>query len=84
MDENKSVKVSLGTVICIVIILILSFALIIVYYFGFVAEENSIEKSNLDTNMFLGTPTKNSLFVFRDTYQKQFDKTKIKVYNNKS
>ena len=51
MDENKSVKVSLGTVICIVIILILSFALIIVYYFGFVAEENSIEKSNLDTNI---------------------------------
>lgn len=55
MEEKKSIKVSLGTVICMVIILILVFALIIVYYFGFVADKNKIELSNtnptLDTNV---------------------------------
>lgn len=55
MEENKLVKVSLSTVICMFIILILIFALIIMYYFGFVADRNKTEQSNsnisLDTNI---------------------------------
>lgn len=55
MDENKSVKISLGIIILIFIILILIIALILVYYFGFVADKNEVEPSNnttlLDTNI---------------------------------
>lgn len=49
MEEKKSLKVSLGLVICMFIILILIFALIIVYYFGFVADKNKIELSNTNS-----------------------------------
>lgn len=40
MEEKKEIKVSLGTVICIVIIVILLCALAFVYYLGFVKEDN--------------------------------------------
>lgn len=44
MDENKTTKISLGTAISIVIIILLVFALGIVYYLGFIKNNNEISK----------------------------------------
>lgn len=44
MEEKKQIKVSLGTVICIVIIVILAMALVVTYYLGFKREDKEIEK----------------------------------------
>lgn len=41
MEEKKEIKVSLATVICIVIIIVLAIALGVVYYLGFVKDNNS-------------------------------------------
>jgi len=57
MDDKKTIKVSLGTVICMFIILILIFALIVVYYFGFIADKNITDNSN---NKVLNTNSNNS------------------------
>lgn len=46
MEDKKAIKVSLGTVICMFIILILIFALIAVYYFGFVANKDIVDNPN--------------------------------------
>ena len=46
MDEKKSIKVSVGTVVCIFIIILLVVALGIVYYMGFV--QNNEKISNLE------------------------------------
>ena len=40
MEEKREIKISLGTVICIVIIVILLCALAFVYYLGFVKEDS--------------------------------------------
>lgn len=45
--EKKSAKISLGTAVCMVVILILIIALAVVYYIGFVREN---EKTNLNIN----------------------------------
>lgn len=42
MDEKKSIKVTLGTTICIIIIVLLIIALGIVYYLGFVKNNTEI------------------------------------------
>lgn len=42
MKEKKAIKVSLGTVICIFIIIILIIALVVVYYMGFVQNNERI------------------------------------------
>lgn len=44
MDEKKSIKVSLGTVICIFIIIVLIVALGVVYYMGFVKNNEKISQ----------------------------------------
>ena len=43
MDEKKSIKVSLGTVISIFIIILLILALGVVYYLGFVKNKQEIK-----------------------------------------
>ena len=48
MDKNKYVKVSLGTTVCLFVILILALALILVYYFGFVVNKNKTDKNMLE------------------------------------
>lgn len=67
MEEKKSIKISLGTVICMFIILILIFALIIVYYFGFVADKN-IHDTNSNT-----VSTDNKIQFEPASYTIQFD-----------
>ena len=44
MEEKKSLKISLGTVICMFIILILIIALVVVYYLGFIINNKRISK----------------------------------------
>ena len=49
MEEKKNITMSLGTAICLIIIIILIFALGITYYFGFVKEDstsNNLSKIN--------------------------------------
>lgn len=67
MEEKKSIKISLGTVICMFIILILIFALVIVYYFGFVADKN-IHDTNSNT-----VSTDNKIQFEPANYVIQFD-----------
>lgn len=62
MNENKSTKVSLGMVTCIVIILILIIALMIMYYFGVVDNKNKADKSNnVNTNNYVANENKNNI-----------------------
>lgn len=50
MEENKTNKVSVGTTICILIIIILVIALGVLYYFGFVKNNEEITKLNSQIN----------------------------------
>lgn len=44
MDEKKSIKVSLGTIVCIFIVVVLIIALGVVYYMGFVKNNEKISQ----------------------------------------
>ena len=50
MEDKKTIKVSLGTVICIFIIILLVIALGIMYYVGFV--KNNINEQNIQPNSY--------------------------------
>ncbi len=50
MEEKKSFKVSLGTVVCMFMILILIMALVVVYYLGFVKNNQKISDLKNEIN----------------------------------
>lgn len=58
MEDKKTIKVSLGTVICIFIIILLVIALGIMYYVGFV--KNNIKEQNVQPNSYEQSSSKNN------------------------
>lgn len=89
MEDKKSITVSLGTTICLIIIVLLIFALGVVYYFGFMKNNKEITQSsqekqvsNLGENIKpteIDTPNTNDLTkeeatkIVQNVYSKAYD-----------
>jgi len=76
MEGKKEIKVSLGTVICMFIILVLIIALGIIYYIGFVKDDNkalSNEVSiNKENSIISSTPNSNTEIIVKQTTYSEF------------
>lgn len=64
--ERNSAKISLGTAVCMVVILILIIALAVVYYLGFINNSGTVAKENIDNVEKL---TANSYKVYQENYK---------------
>jgi len=79
MDENKSVKISLGMFIFMFIILILIIAVILVYYFRVMADQDEVKQENnpapisTNTNNSNENNNDNTIEFEPATYKIQFD-----------
>lgn len=82
MEEKKSIKVSLGTVICMFIILILVFALITVYYFGFIKNdgENTEKEINTNINIDKDAEIEDNITNIEDEKDTQINNEKDDIY----
>lgn len=61
MGEKKTIEISLGTVICIFIIIILLVALGVTYYLGFVKDDNKVRNPEKDVVNTVGNNETNNV-----------------------
>lgn len=87
MEEKKSIKVSLGTAICIFIIVLLVIALGLVYYLGFIRNNKRInviesEKNNLNQQLniiYEKNNKENDQSIINSSPDKETDNSIIKI-----
>ena len=83
MEEKKNITMSLGTAICLIIIIILIFALGITYYFGFVKEDstsNNLSKINEQNTVYNDIQSTNTVNTSSNSVTNTETKTAIYTY----